>query len=78
MKEIRDYTAMRLGSLTGRGRRIERCPECGRKGEAVTYRGGGRNFAHRAVLARLGGVNFGLWTVTDHCMIDREDLKGKT
>ena len=65
MRAVRDYTTRRVGSRTDRGRRIERCPECGRKGEAVTYRSGERNFVHRSTFDGL------MWTVeaSDHCFI---------
>lgn len=42
-----DYTKARLNSKSYRGRKIERCPECGQKGEHTVYREGGEMYVHR-------------------------------
>jgi hypothetical protein len=58
-----DYTKARLNSKSYRGRRIERCPRCGKKGEHSTYQRGGEMYVHTLVE--------GMWAATtgEHCII---------
>lgn len=60
-----DFTTARLNSKSFRGRKIERCPVCGQKGEHTRYTRGGEMYVHR--------VSQGMWAATvlsgDSCIV---------
>ena len=67
--DLIDYTTWPLGSKPN-GRRIERCPKCGRKGEATHYstemaghRGGHSSYSHLVRYETL------FWMVKDSCIV---------
>lgn len=63
ISNIVDYTALPIGRRTECGRRIARCPLCGRNGEYIRYRGGDENYAH------IGRREFGLVSIEEHCYV---------
>jgi hypothetical protein len=62
--DLIDWTTFPLNSKPN-GRRIERCPECGRKGEASHYRSGGSSYTH---LSRFETM---FWMVKDSCNVGK-------
>lgn len=48
-----DCTTKRLGSRFN-GRKIERCPRCGRKGAASHYRDGASAYGHKGHVCAIG------------------------
>lgn len=44
--ELIDYTKRRLGSIQADGRKISKCPKCGRKGTVSHYKDGSGMCAH--------------------------------
>jgi len=62
-----DFTKFRKGSKP-RGRVIEYCPKCGRKGERTAYRDGMIFFNHagRVVTGPFPGME-----ITDGCVVEK-------
>lgn len=69
-----DYTTMRLGKKVG-GRKIERCPRCGRKGLVTRYDATDK----RPPLGRADHKGWSdglLFHVEDRCFLSAADLEG--
>jgi len=61
-QQVVDFTKMRKGSKP-RGRKVDNCPKCGRKGERTNYTNGQTSYIHTMCNAGL------FWNVTDSCLI---------
>ena len=62
--DVIDWTSFPLNSRPN-GRRIEQCPECGRKGEASHYRSGGAMFVHSSRFETF------CWSSMDRCTVGK-------
>ena len=68
MTQTIDFTKMRKGTRTRGTRKIEICPNCGRKGERVNYSKGEAGVTHKL---EYRGV---LPEATDFCLLPKAEV----